>query len=205
MLIRGTLTLRNELVIAKREALGLSQIKAAVLFGVSQTTYAKVEWLDFSVPGAVRVAKLIAEAWELDIDAIMPESLIGERVITRFTRAAELDAQRLLGAPSKARFILPNPADQAEETEVSDALHLAVDTILTWRERTVMRGKLGLDDGKTKTQLELAKQLNTSRSRIDQLQKKAERKLRDPRSDNPLAPFIRDAGIDRGEQENGEG
>ena len=205
MLIRGTLTLRNELVIAKREALGLSQIKAAVLFGVSQTTYAKVEWLDFSVPGAVRVARRIAEAWGLDIEAIMPESLVGERVINSFTRQTELDARRLLGAPSKARFLLPSPADQAEETEVSDALHLAVDTILTWRERTVMRGKLGLDDGKTKTQLELARELKCTRARLGQIEKKAERKLRDPRSDNPLAPFIRDAGIDRGEQENGEG
>ena len=192
MLIRGTLTLRNERLIAKREALGLTQVQAAALVGVPITGYTMIERLDFSAPCAVRAAKAAAFTFEIDLEEIMPAALVGKEVVNKVVRASNIEANRLLAMVNPTRFVLPSPSDEMEETEVREALFLAMDKMLTSRERGVLQLRMGLDGGPELGLADTGKRIKRSRERVRQIECGAMRKLADIRTDNPLSPFIRE-------------
>jgi len=56
-------------------------------------------------------------------------------------------------------------------------LYIKLDSALSAREKVVIEMRYGLIDGKTKTQREIAKLLNISRSYVSRIEKKALKKL----------------------------
>lgn len=61
---------------------------------------------------------------------------------------------------------------------------------LTDRERTVLRLRFGLDDGKARTLEEVGREFNVTRERIRQIESKALRKLRHPSRSRKLRDFL---------------
>ena len=192
MRVRATMLLRNDVLIAKRETLGMTQKDAAELCGVSVHAYQAAERMDFKYPATQNAAEIISAMFEIPIDRIMPKSLAGKTVMSKAIQVANIRPDRLLAGPNPTRLILPSPADQAEVVEATEALHLAMKSRLTYREREALKMLRGLDGQEPLTLGEAGRALKVGRERVRQLVAKAERKLSDTRRDNPLAPFIRD-------------
>ena len=69
------------------------------------------------------------------------------------------------------------PADIASQHLLGEELHRALNT-LTSRERAVIQLRYGIGDGRSRTLLEVGKELNISRERVRQLEMVALAKLR---------------------------
>lgn len=195
MLIRGTMTLRNEALIAKREALGLTQREAADLACVPLEHYCRIERLDFSRSTIAQSAVNIAGAFDIPIEQIMPDALAGHQITNKAVQVADVNPARLLTWANPTRFILPSPADEAEQVEVKEALDAAMDKMLTEREKDIVCRRYGLRGHGEESYRGIAKQMNCSTERVRQIERKAIRKLGSPNelSPNPLAAHLRDA------------
>jgi len=192
MRIRATMTLRNDVLIAHRQAMGLTQRQAAHVCGVGIWAYQKVEAMDFISPSVCAAAVQIATTWELPLTQIMPDALIGEKVQSRAAVVVNMAPERLLASEVPARFILPSPADVAEGDEAKEALAAAINGLLMYRERQVLRLRMGLDGERAHTLEEVGQAICVSRERARMIEAKAMRRLRMIGPDNPLTPFIED-------------
>lgn len=67
--------------------------------------------------------------------------------------------------------------DNVENNIQIKHLYKILDVVLTERERTIIKMRYGLEDGKYRTQREIAKMLNISRSYVSRIEKKALTKL----------------------------
>ena len=74
-----------------------------------------------------------------------------------------------------------NPVDYTTRIVLREQLDEVLDT-LTDREENVLRLRFGLDDGKMRTLEDVGKVFNVTRERIRQIEAKALRKLRQPKS-----------------------
>ncbi len=84
---------------------------------------------------------------------------------------------------------VPVPSDAAAFSLLRMEL-LQVLESLTDREKTVLRLRFGLDDGKARTLEEVGRQFNVTRERIRQIESKALRKLRHPSRSRKLRDFL---------------
>lgn len=84
---------------------------------------------------------------------------------------------------------VPVPSDAAAFSLLRMEL-LQVLESLTDRERTVLRLRFGLDDGKARTLEEVGREFNVTRERIRQIESKALRKLRHPSRSRKLRDFL---------------
>jgi len=195
MLIRGTLTLRNEVLIAKREELGLTQKQAAEIVGCTLEALAHIERLDFSYLSYRLAAQKAAFAYEMPLECIMPEALAGKRLESKAVQVAHVHPDRLLAGSNPTRLMLPSPADEAEAVEATEALYAAMDKLLKPRERRVIVRRYGLEGEPPASLEDVGREIGVTRTRIRQIEAKAIRKLQFPteHTGNPLAPFIRDA------------
>ena len=83
----------------------------------------------------------------------------------------------------------PAPADAASHTLLRETLGDVLDS-LTPREEKVLRLRLGLEDGRSRTLEEVGKEFNVTRERIRQIEAKALRKLRHPSRSKKLKDFL---------------
>jgi len=194
MLIRGTLTLRNEVVISKREALTLTQKQAAELACISIDHYARIERLDFSSRTVDDDVIRIAGAFDLDMNDIAPPELIGHQIGAKAVQVSSVTPGRLLECTNPSRFILPSPADEAERIEVRNALKEAMAKMLTLREREILDRRYGLDSHDEQSYGQIGRELKITKERVRQIEMKAIRKLQFPaeQDPNPLAKHERD-------------
>ena len=76
---------------------------------------------------------------------------------------------------------VPVPAEAAAQTLLKEQLDEVLDT-LTEREQKVLRLRFGMNDGRARTLEEVGKEFDVTRERIRQIEAKALRKLRPPRT-----------------------
>lgn len=79
--------------------------------------------------------------------------------------------------------------EQVMHISLRDSLNEVIDT-LTHREKSVIRMRFGLDDGKPKTLEEVAREFHVNRERIRQIEAQALRKLRHPYRAKKLIDFL---------------
>lgn len=84
---------------------------------------------------------------------------------------------------------VPVPSDAAAFSLLRAELGQVLDS-LTDREKTVLRLRFGLDDGKARTLEEVGREFNVTRERIRQIESKALRKLRHPSRSKKLRDFL---------------
>jgi RNA polymerase primary sigma factor len=82
------------------------------------------------------------------------------------------------------------PSDLASASLLKDYLDEAFRTILTPRERQVIRMRFGLEDGQDRTLSEIAEELGVSRERIRQIEAEALAKLRRPGLRQKLREYL---------------
>ena len=82
-----------------------------------------------------------------------------------------------------------SPADSAAFSMLREELAAALES-LTERERSVVRLRFGLEDGRARTLEEVGKEFNVTRERIRQIEAKALRKLRHPTRSKRLKDFL---------------
>jgi len=197
MKIRGTLTLRNHCLLLAREQMGFTQKQAAQYCGCSLDAFQHVERLDFSTPAYCKAAELAALAFDLVLDEIMPEAMVGEKVRAKIQKSIDIDAGRLLAQQNPARFILPSPVESAEAAEIAGALRDAIQVRLTDRQRQALTMRYGLDNRPPATLNECAAALGVTRERVRQIILKAEHRLAVHWRNNPLTPFMDDMAENR--------
>jgi RNA polymerase sigma factor, sigma-70 family len=71
----------------------------------------------------------------------------------------------------------------------------AVLSTLTEREQIVLTKRFGLDGNEPMTLEEVGQEMNVTRERIRQIEKKAIIKLKHPTRSNSLKPFVQDLGV----------
>jgi RNA polymerase primary sigma factor len=84
---------------------------------------------------------------------------------------------------------IPRPMDAAWDHMLKDQMQEALDK-LTERECKVLRMRFGLDDGQTRTLEDVGQALGVTRERVRQIETKALRKLRHPRTSRKLKDFL---------------
>lgn len=83
----------------------------------------------------------------------------------------------------------PAPAETASQHLLGEELHRAL-AVLTPRERSVITLRYGIGDGRSRTLLEVGKELGISRERVRQLEVVALMKLRGISANNPLRECV---------------
>ena len=83
----------------------------------------------------------------------------------------------------------PAPADAVGYTLLREQLDEVLNT-LTNREKSVLKLRFGLEDGRTRTLEEVGKEFNITRERIRQIEAKALRKLRHPSRSKKLRDYL---------------
>ena len=84
----------------------------------------------------------------------------------------------------------PDPDEFTKESLLKDAIEEVLES-LTSQEALVIRMRMGLDDGQTKTLDQIGKIFNLTRERIRQLEERALRKMRHPSRSQKLRDFLR--------------
>lgn len=123
-------------------------------------------------------AERVEEIWKMSMETVSLETPIGE----------EDDSHLSDYIPDQTMAV---PAEAVAYTVLQEQLVEALNT-LTDRERTVLKMRFGLDDGKGHTLEEVGKKFNVTRERIRQIEAKALRKLRHPSRSSRLIDFLDD-------------
>jgi len=184
--IHATLTLKNNQLRARREALGMNQSQLAAAVGIEPGRYGALENLR-RLP-IVTTASNQAHLGDWTSDArklaafynVLPEDLFPEAVLqlpqARFER--ELDAwemQELLAPPLDPLALAAREEEEAMEGRIPRAL-----AELTPREARIVRARFGLDGQAPRTQEQIGEAEDISQARVQQIEAKALRKLRSP-------------------------
>ena len=121
----------------------------------------------------------IAEEMEIPVEKVMEIQKIAQDPVSLETPIGEEDDSHL------GDFIQdddsPAPHDSAAYTLLKEQLEEVMNT-LTPREAKVLKLRFGLEDGKSRTLEEVGKEFNVTRERIRQIEVKALRKLRKPKT-----------------------
>ncbi|WP_289026670.1 RNA polymerase sigma factor RpoD/SigA [uncultured Flavonifractor sp.] len=84
-----------------------------------------------------------------------------------------------------------SPEEQYEQEALRDAINAVMDQALSERERTVIKLRMGLEDGRTHTLEEVGSVLGVTRERIRQIEGKALRKMKAGRYRKLYQDFVR--------------
>ena len=77
-----------------------------------------------------------------------------------------------------------------EKQGLEQAMNEVLSTLLTDREQRVLQLRFGLEDGRSRTLVEVGKEFDVTRERIRQIEAKALRKLRYPSRSRKLKDFL---------------
>ena len=129
----------------------------------------------------------IAVEMEVPVDRVREIKKIAQEPVSLETPIGEEDDSHL------GDFIEDHdaqaPAEAASFMLLREQLGEVLDT-LTAREKSVLRLRFGLEDGKARTLEEVGKSFNVTRERIRQIEAKALRKLRHPARSKKLKDFL---------------
>lgn len=196
--IRVTVTLKNNILISKREELGFNQEKMAQFLGIRLDVYRKFENL-MAHPNDDKYwdeANQMAMILECSLKNIFPENLTK---IKLNKKTLEIDSFKLEQLYYKPKQILA-----IESKEFKKELHKAME-VLTPREVEVLEKRFGLNDEEEKTFEEIGKEsiktnghgkiigIGVGKDRIRQIELKALRKLRHPINSKKLRPYYKES------------
>ncbi len=129
----------------------------------------------------------IAERMEMPVDRVREIIKISQEPVSLETPIGEEEDSHL------GDFLpddhVADPEDAATSTLLREQLLEVLDT-LTDREQKVLKLRLGLDDGSSRTLEEVGKTFNVTRERIRQIEAKALRKLRHPSRSKKLKDYL---------------
>ena len=132
-------------------------------------------------------AEEIAAALDMPVDKVREIMRVAQEPVSLETPIGEEEDSHL------GDFIpdddAPAPADAASHTLLKEQLGEVLKT-LTPREEKVLRLRVGLEDGRSRTLEEVGKEFNVTRERIRQIEAKALRKLRHPSRSKKLKDFL---------------
>lgn len=196
-----TLTLRNNRLKARREALGFNRRQFCKLTKISETEYGQLESLKQS-PFCFRKGRFKQAQSQFDTDQIpwrliviklcsfykvLPEELFPP-VICAVQKSTvvkvldEIDLQKLI--PLKEPLFLSSAQEQdlksgEEKYIIKEYAHLTMEAIstLSMLEQIILKQRFGLDGNNDMTLEEIGAKYNLSRERIRQLEKKGLEKV----------------------------
>ncbi len=137
--------------------------------------------------GREPTAEEIAEAMGLPVERVREINKIAQEPISLETPVGE-DEDSHLGDLIEDHDALP-PADAASFMMLKEQVKGVLET-LSQRERTVLKLRFGLDDGRPRTLDEVGRELGVTRERIRQIEAKALRRVRHPSRSKRLVDFV---------------
>ena len=130
----------------------------------------------------------LAEAMGISVEKVQQIQKVAQEPVSLESPVGEEDDSQL------GDFIFDPQALSPYEYTRNQKLRLEIDTllkeVLSEREQQVIRMRYGLDDGRVKTLEEVGKYFDITRERIRQIQKNAIKKLKFPKRQERLKPFI---------------
>ncbi len=181
-----TLTLRNNLLKSRREALGLTRKALAAAVGVRPSEYGRLESLKkapkvrtgpyWSELRWSTAATRVAEFFNVLPEDLWPTEILKVQKVEE-SKTFDLEDLRPLLIEQQARA-LESPEDILIREEFETSVSRVLET-LSVREQVVLRQRFGFD-GKDSTLDETGATLDVSKERIRQIEAKALRKLRHP-------------------------
>lgn len=180
MKVRAILNLKNDLVYNARKELGLNQTEFGKLCGVSVGAICAIERFDFNEKKLSSAAvRKIAEFVGCNPEEIAPPELAGVRIASTFSQIKAVDPRVLLASATVHRAMhLPEP-DALYLKERNDTLRRGI-AALSFRERSVLTYRFGLDGSPERTLEQTAQVLKVTRERVRALEARALTKLRKP-------------------------
>lgn len=191
--VRMIVTVRNNLLMKRREQLGLSMNKLAKKIGMRATSYGRLEGLKKSPLKKngewTADAKCIARFHRVSEEELFPAAL-EEIEKTRVERELEASEMFLLhnGQKTQLEYSPDIAFDQMNLSEVSKEV-LAT---LTPREQTVLMLRFGLFGEEEHSLAKVGEIIRVCNDRVRQIEAKALRKLRHPSRAKLLHPFVHD-------------
>ena len=179
---RVTLRVHNNLLVERREELGMSQGQLAASAGMHIATINTMECLRYSPldgkgdwkPSARRVA----EFHGLPPDELWPQAIRNVTEPTQ-TRAFDSGELRNLLVASTSRLLTASPEELAGADEEVELVRKAVKT-LEPREEWVLRRQFGIFDDEQAPRTSMSRQLGVCPQRVSQISAHALRRLRNP-------------------------
>ena len=152
----------------------MTKFKLKIASRRSKLAMVQTLWVKEQLEKNIPELDVSVEAMATQGDKILDVALakIGDKGL--FTK--ELEAQMLVGQAD-----IENPEQDVSKTLLREDLEGVLAT-LSPRERDVLRLRYGIDDGRMKTLEEIGQIFDVTRERIRQIEAKALRKLRHPKS-----------------------
>lgn len=183
MRLRASLRLRNDVMLAARARLGLTQAEAAWLACIPVQYYRALESLryaDYKLRTMRSAARSAADALGLALEDVMPEELEGVSLESDRSETVVVSPGNLLAMVEQhgARMLACAPKD-SDDLAFAEAAHEMADDVygagspLTPREKRILRGRM---EGRTFAALATAESLAPERAR--QIESKALDKAR---------------------------
>lgn len=189
MRVRAKLTLRNDKMLAAREALGLTQAAVAEVAEVPLMTVCELERMEYTSKDCGQRARRVADVLELDVVDVLPKGLEGQKIESTISRVADVDLLRL------ADYHCREPLLITQEVSDTDLHSVAKDRIekilktLTYREREIVKLRFGIGGMDACTYEECAHVFKVTRERVRQIEAKAIRKMQDGSRRDELVPI----------------
>ena len=182
--IRITITLKNNILVSKREELQLTQMNMAKFCEVDMNIYAAFENLKAHPNDSDRIyenALKLCETLEMELHEVFPEGLTKIKVNKKMIRCS---SEHL-----KALSYEPKQMLQIEHNDLKEKIDGLLKT-LSPRESQVLQDSFGLINDDEQTLDEVGEILGVQGGRVRQIEAKALRKLRHPSRSNSLKPFV---------------
>jgi len=164
-------------MLAARERMGLSQKQLADLAGVKLKHVFYCEQMAFGKVANVREkVERMASTLDVDVASIMPPELEEKILKTTHVRMMDVDPLALEGLQRTLVSALPAPSAELEGEELREEICKGL-SLLTHREREVLKLRYGLDHANTYTFEEVGRIFKLTGERVRQIELKAIRKL----------------------------
>lgn len=198
--IRLEARLKNAELVGAKEMAGLTATEAAERIGISYTMYLGYESMriyptderqkkicDFY--RSLGVFLLEEDVFPKELKELRPErKYIGEKTIPKVELLS-------LSTGEFDRKLLPVVEGKIEKKVEYDELRAEINRVLPnlpYRQQEVIKMRFGLGNEESKTCEEIGKIFNVTRSRIQQIEARALRKLRHPSYSRKLKSFLKD-------------